>query len=232
MRGLFLFLRRQATSVPSEEVADVSSEVFGDGFLDDVADVFADAAVRDGDFGVIGGAGDADGDGDIDGGDGEVHVHGDGGVQADGAGEVHVEVGGAEGEVFVGDFAVFEGENAVGDAGAVDGGVGVCELEDGAESTGDLGEEGGVSGEVGDSDFAGGGAFGFEGGGVEGDKGAWSRLTLSFPVTVPRVGLFLSPPQEMGRKARGPAAICWLSETLSTSWVPWGDLSSMKAAGV
>ncbi len=47
-------------------------------------------------------------------------VHGEGLVEADGAGEADALGGGAEGEIFVGDFAVGECEGGVGDVSAAD----------------------------------------------------------------------------------------------------------------
>ena len=49
--------------------------------------------------------------------------------------------------------------------------VGLRDFGNGAEGGKELGEDGGAGGEVGDVERAGGGAFGFEGVGVEWDEG-------------------------------------------------------------
>ncbi len=94
--------------------------------------------VVDGEFGVGGGTADADGDGDFEGGESDVDIHGEGGVEADGAGEVEVGDVGAEGEVLIRDFAVLEVEGRIFDISAGDDLIELGAFHDGAEGAEEL----------------------------------------------------------------------------------------------
>ncbi len=86
---------------------------------------------------------------------------------------------------------------------------------------------GGVGGEVGDVEGAGGWHFGFEGVAVEREEGVVEE-TLSWPPTSPRKGLFLSAPPGEGGRRGGPAAILFVQlHAFDEEGVPWEDLSGM-----
>ena len=158
-------------------------------------------------------------------------AHGERFVEADGAGEADALGGGAEGEVLVGDFARWrEAKGALGmlPPRMLRMLVWVT-LTSGAMAARKLREDGGRwwwrlemlrVPEV--------GASGFEGVGVEGDEGVVEGDVELRPPTSPRAGLFLSAPQESGRKAEGAGGgSVLLSCTPLMRVGSWGVLSSM-----